>query len=112
MDEARGLEREEDFPFVNEGRLQGGNGGVSYTGPLVALGSLYFIFGFITCLNDILVPHLKAVFALNYAQAMLIQFSFFSAYFIMSLPSGWLVDRIGYQRGMVSGLATMAAGGL
>jgi FHS family L-fucose permease-like MFS transporter len=50
------------------------------------------------------------VFALNYAQAMLIQFSFFSAYFIMSLPSGWLVDRIGYQRGMVSGLATMAAG--
>jgi FHS family L-fucose permease-like MFS transporter len=110
MDEARGLEREGGFPLVKEGRVLGGKGRVSYTGPLAALGSLYFIFGFITCLNDILVPHLKAVFALNYAQAMLIQFSFFSAYFIMSLPSGWLVDRIGYQRGMVSGLATMAAG--
>ena len=74
------------------------------------MGSLYFIFGFITCLNDILVPHLKAVFNLDYTQAMMIQFSFFSAYFIMSLPSGWLVDRLGYQKGMVAGLATMAVG--
>jgi len=63
-------------------------------------GNLKF---FITCLNDILVPHLKAVFELDYAGAMLIQFSFFSACFIMSLPSGWLVDRVGCQRGMVSG---------
>ena len=84
--------------------------GVSQAGPLTALGSLYFIFGFITCLNDILVPHLKQVFELNYARAMLIQLSFFSAYFIMSLPSGWLVDRVGYQKGMVAGLVTMAVG--
>jgi FHS family L-fucose permease-like MFS transporter len=80
----------------------------SYTVPLMALGLLYFTFGFITCLNDILVPHLKAVFDLDYTRAMLIQMSFFSAYFVMSLPSGWLVDRIGYQKGMVLGLATMA----
>ena len=83
---------------------------LSYVGPLTAISSLYFIFGFITCLNDILVPHLKQVFELNYARAMLIQFSFFSAYFIMSLPSGWLVDRVGYQKGMVAGLVAMAIG--
>jgi FHS family L-fucose permease-like MFS transporter len=110
MEGARGLEKDDELCFINEGLCMDGKGGVSYTGPLVALGSLYFIFGFITCLNDILVPHLKLVFQLNYAQAMLIQFSFFSAYFVMSLPSGWLVDRIGYQRGMVLGLAAMAAG--
>jgi FHS family L-fucose permease-like MFS transporter len=82
----------------------------SLAGSLRALGALYFIFGFITCLNDILVPHLKRAFALNYAQAMLIQLSFFSAYFIVSLPSGRLVDRIGFRKGMVAGLAAMGAG--
>ena len=77
---------------------------------LLAVSVLYFLFGFITCLNDILVPHLKAVFELNYAQAALVQFSFFMAYFIMSVPSGRLVDRVGYQRGMVGGLATAGLG--
>jgi len=77
---------------------------------LLAVSMLYFIFGFITCLNDILVPHLRAVFALTYAQAALIQFSFFMAYFIMSVPSGRLVDRVGYQLGMVGGLATAGLG--
>lgn len=110
MEGARDLEQEEGIGLPGMESSMDGKGGVSCTGPLVALASLYFIFGFITCLNDILVPHLKAVFELNYAGAMLIQLSFFSAYFIMSLPSGWLVDRIGYQRGMVAGLATMAAG--
>lgn len=82
----------------------------NYNPSLIALASLYFIFGFITCLNDILVPHLKTMFALNYAQAMLIQFSFFTAYFIMSMPSGTLVDRFGYKRGMVGGLGIAALG--
>jgi FHS family L-fucose permease-like MFS transporter len=109
MDGIRGLEHEDPLGFMDVGRHLDGRGEAGRTGPLIALGALYFIFGFITCLNDILVPHLKAVFELNYAGAMLIQFSFFSAYFIMSLPSGWLVDRVGYQRGMVSGLVTMAA---
>jgi len=77
---------------------------------LTALTSLFFMWGFITCLNDILIPHLKAVFSLNYTQAMLIQFCFFGAYFLVSLPAGGLVKRIGYQRGIVIGLLIAAVG--
>ena len=62
--------------------------GASYTAPLAVLTTLFFMWGFLTCLNDIIIPHLKAVFELNYAQAMMIQFAFFTAYFVMSLPSG------------------------
>jgi FHS family L-fucose permease-like MFS transporter len=82
----------------------------SYTAALTVLTSLFFMWGFITCLNDIIIPHLKAVFELNYAKAMLIQFSFFTAYFVMSLPSGWLVERIGYKGGIIVGLLTAALG--
>ncbi|GMG87949.1 sugar MFS transporter [Biformimicrobium ophioploci] len=77
---------------------------------LVALTSLFFMWGFITCLNDILIPHLKAVFDLNYAQAMLVQFCFFGAYFLVSLPAGKLVGRLGYQRGIVIGLSIAVVG--
>ena len=70
------------------------------------------MWGFLTSLNDILVPHLKSIFDLNYAEVMLIQFSFFSAYFIFSLPSGKLIDKIGYKRAMVIGLLTMGLGAL
>ncbi|AOS97149.1 L-fucose-proton symporter [Microbulbifer aggregans] len=77
---------------------------------LVALTSLFFMWGFITCLNDILIPHLKAVFELNYAQAMLVQFCFFGAYFLVSIPAGKLVGKIGYQRGIVVGLAIAVVG--
>ncbi|SDZ96183.1 sugar MFS transporter [Microbulbifer marinus] len=77
---------------------------------LVALTSLFFMWGFITCLNDILIPHLKAVFDLNYAQAMLVQFCFFGAYFLVSLPAGKLVGKIGYQRGIVVGLTVAVVG--
>ena len=83
---------------------------IGFRAAFLATGSLYFIFGFITCLNDILVPHLKTAFALTYARAALVQFSFFTAYFIMSMPSGWLVDRLGYQRGLVGGLLLAALG--
>lgn len=82
----------------------------SYAGSLAVLTSLFFIWGFITCLNDILIPHLKAVFTLNYMQAMLIQFCFFAAYFVMSLPSGLLVEKVGYKRGIVIGLAIAGTG--
>ncbi|WP_115718372.1 sugar MFS transporter [Gallaecimonas mangrovi] len=75
-----------------------------------ALTSLFFMWGFITCLNDILIPHLKNVFALNYTQAMLIQFCFFAAYFVVSIPAGTLIERIGYKWGMVVGLVTVAIG--
>ena len=81
-----------------------------YIGPLVILTSLFFMWGLITSLNDILIPHLRNAFSLSYVQAMLIQFCFFGAYFVMSLPSGWLVEKIGYQRGIVVGLAVVAAG--
>lgn len=68
------------------------------------------MWGFITCLNDILVPHLKNVFQLNYTQSMLIQLCFFGAYFIVSLPAGALVKRISYKWGIVVGLAICAVG--
>lgn len=79
---------------------------------LIALTSLFFMWGFITCLNDILIPHLKSVFDLNYTQAMLIQFCFFGAYFLISLPAGALVKRIGYKMGIVTGLAIASIGAL
>jgi MFS transporter, FHS family, L-fucose permease len=82
----------------------------SYTGPLVIVTSLFFMWGFLTCLNDILVPHLKSIFDLSYARVMLIQFAFFGAYFIFSIPSAKIIDWIGYQRSMVVGLLMMGLG--
>ncbi|MYM62807.1 sugar MFS transporter [Pseudomaricurvus sp. HS19] len=82
----------------------------SYRLPLIILTSLFFMWGFITALNDILIPHLKSVFDLNYTQAILVQFCFFGAYFLVSLPAGALVGRIGYQKGLVLGLLTAAVG--
>src|SRR5450755_2145811 len=79
---------------------------------LVVVTSLFFIWGFITVLNDILVPHLKSVFDLNYFQASMIQFVFFGAYFIMSLPAGKVIAWVGYQWGMVIGLLTTGLGTL
>jgi len=68
------------------------------------------MWGFLTCLNDILVPHLKSIFDLSYARVMLIQFAFFSAYFLFSLPWSKVVNAIGYQKTMVAGLLCMAVG--
>lgn len=72
--------------------------------------TLFFMWGFLTVLNDILIPHLKSVFELNYAQAMLVQFTFFGAYFLMSLPAGRVVAALGYKKGIVAGLAIAALG--
>ena len=77
---------------------------------LVSLTSLFFMWGFITCLNDILIPYLKGAFDLTYTQAMLVQFCFFGAYFVISVPAGWLVGRIGYKQGIVAGLLIAAVG--
>jgi FHS family L-fucose permease-like MFS transporter len=82
----------------------------NYRFALVSLTSLFFMWGFITCLNDILIPHLKGVFNLSYSQAMLVQFCFFSAYFIVSLPAGAIVKKLGYQKGIVLGLIIAAIG--
>ena len=84
----------------------------TYTGALAIVTSLFFMWGFVTVLNDILVPHLKAIFDLSYAKVMLIQFAFFSAYFIFSIPSAKLIDWVGYKRTMVVGLMTMGVGAL
>src|SRR6202167_3896035 len=82
----------------------------SYSVPLAIVTTLFFMWGFLTCLNDILVPHLKPIFDLNYTEIMLIQFAFFGAYFVFSIPSAKVIDWIGYQRSMVVGLVTMGLG--
>ncbi len=82
----------------------------NYTFALTTLTTLFFMWGFITCLNDILVPHLKAVFTLNYTQVMLIQFAFFTAYAVISIPAGVIVEKIGYKNGIVIGLITAGIG--
>src|SRR6202451_1904424 len=82
----------------------------SYAVPLAVVTTLFFMWGFLTCLNDIPVPHLKPIFDLNYAEVMLIQFAFFGAYFLFSIPSAKIIDWMGYQRSMVAGLLTMGVG--
>ncbi|MEP7244406.1 MAG: sugar MFS transporter [Gammaproteobacteria bacterium] len=81
-----------------------------FTGALAVLTSLFFMWGLITSLNDILIPHLKASFELSYVQVMLIQFCFFGAYFVMSLPAGVLVEKVGYKPGIVIGLLVAGVG--
>ncbi|WP_017672274.1 sugar MFS transporter [Blastomonas sp. AAP53] len=71
---------------------------------------LFFIFGGITSLNDVIIPKLKELFTLNYTQAMLVQFCFFAAYAVIGIPGARLIKRIGYMRGAVTGLLTMMAG--
>jgi FHS family L-fucose permease-like MFS transporter len=83
---------------------------VNYTVPLVIITMLFFMWGFITALNDVLIPHLKSIYTLSYTQAMMVQFCFFGAYFIISLPAGALIKRIGYQNGAVTGLVIAALG--
>ena len=78
----------------------------------IAMTCLFFFWGFITVLNDILIPFLKESFDLNYTQAMLVQFCFFGAYFIVSPFAGKLIDKVGYQQGIVLGLLTTASGAL
>ena len=82
----------------------------SNTGPLVIITILFFMWGLLTSLNDVLIPHLKAVYTLTYVQAMLVQFCFFGAYAIVSLPAGMLIKKIGYQKGAVTGLMIAALG--
>src|SRR5690606_12779751 len=89
----------------------------NYTVPFTAITSLFFMWGFITCMNDILIPHLKELFALSYLESMLVQFCFFGAYFVGSLIyfitsyyKGDPINRIGYKNGMLLGLLISAVG--
>ena len=94
---------------VDSGAAHSSNGQL-YRGPFAAMGMLFFMIGFITCLNDILVPHMKSLFDLNYTQAALIQFCFFTAYFIIAFPSSAVISKLGYQRSIVVGLMVAALG--
>ncbi|SUA24688.1 sugar transporter [Neisseria gonorrhoeae] len=82
----------------------------NHTSPLVVLTTLFFMMGFITCMNDILIPHLKEIFDLSYVQAMLIQFCFFTAYAVMSIPMGAFVGKVGYKNGVIGGFLLTAVG--
>lgn len=82
----------------------------NYRPALSVLTTLFFAWGLITSLNDILVPHLQAIFTLSYFKAMLVQFAFFGAYFVTSIPWGKLVERVGYRRGIIHGLLTASVG--
>ena len=88
-----------------------------YTTPLIVVTGLFFMWGFITSMNDILIPYLKKVFELNYFEAMLVQFAFFGAYFIgsviyfiISAGKGDPIMRIGYKNGIIAGLLVSAFG--
>src|SRR5271170_2645226 len=82
----------------------------NYTVPMTLMVSLYFGIGFITALNDILIPHFKDLFHLTNVKALMVQLCFFGAYFVMSLPSGWIVGKIGYKSGIVVALSVMGLG--
>ncbi|OUJ73431.1 sugar MFS transporter [Hymenobacter crusticola] len=100
-------------PPVLNSRPTAGNASAQtqrYTSALAAVTTLFFLWGFITCLNDILIPYLKAIFQLSFAQANLINLCFFGAYFLMSIPSGKLVARLGYKKGMLLGFVVAAIG--
>jgi MFS transporter, FHS family, L-fucose permease len=86
--------------------------GLGYGAAMAAASTVFFMWGFVTVLNDILAPHLKAIFHLNYAETMLLQFTFFSAYFLLSLPAAKIISAIGYHRSIVLGLAVMSIGAL
>lgn len=85
-------------------------GSKNYRSAFITITVLFFLWGFITVLVDSLIPRLRDVFELSYFQAGLVQFAFFGAYFIFSVPAGWLLSKIGYQKGIVLGLITMALG--
>ncbi len=84
----------------------------NYTPALVSLAVLYFMMGFITCLNDTLVPFFKKGFNLSYAQSSLVQFYFFLTYGVMSIPAGKIVEKVGYKSGMVLGFGVAALGAM
>jgi len=86
--------------------------GFNYRPALTLLATLFFMWGFITVINNTLLPHLKSVFDLNYTQTTLIESVWFIAYFVASLPSAFLIERIGYQKSLVIGLLIMAVGAL
>src|ERR1700684_2863691 len=83
-----------------------------YLVPLILVTSLFFLWALGVNLNDILIPHLKKAFGLTDFQSSLIQSAFFGGYFLAALPAGWLMEKIGYRRGILVGLVTCGPGAL
>src|ERR1700686_3031763 len=81
-----------------------------YVLPLILVTSLFFLWAFGVNLNDILIPHLKKGFHLSDFRSSLIQSAFFGGYFLAALPAGWLMEKIGYKRGILIGLLVCATG--
>lgn len=96
--------------LASAGRSDGRLTSPGYGRAFAIVTTLFFMWGFLTVLNDVLIPHLKAIFDLTYVQAALIQFAFFGAYFIMAVPSDAVIERIGYKGAMVAGLVTAGVG--
>ncbi len=94
--------------FVARHRRRLPNG--AFALPFVLITSLFFLWALGVNLNDILIPHLKKAFHLTDLQSSLIQSAFFGGYFLSALPAGWLLERIGYKRGILAGLLTCALG--
>jgi len=82
----------------------------SYRSSFILLTVLFFLWGFITVLVDSLIPRLRELFTLSYFQAGMVQFAFFGAYFVLSIPASYILSKIGYKSGIVLGLCTMALG--
>jgi FHS family L-fucose permease-like MFS transporter len=99
-------------PLPNTAPAAPRSGAQSYTSALALLASLFFMWGFITVINNTLLPHLRSVFDLNYTQTTLIESVWFIAYFFASIPSAKLIERIGYQKSLVTGLVIMAIGAM
>ncbi|QYJ77435.1 sugar MFS transporter [Shewanella acanthi] len=97
-------------PFIGIAKNEEFHSGKNSSMALSAMTLLFFLWGFITCLNDILIPHLKSIFELTYTQAMLIQFCFFGSYFLTSIPAGKFVEKYSYQKGIVIGLVIASVG--
>ena len=82
----------------------------TYRTAFIFITVLFFLWGFITVLVDSLIPRLREVFTLSYFQAGMVQFAFFGAYFLLSIPAGYILSKIGYKKGVILGLVTMAIG--
>ena len=82
----------------------------SYRSSFILLTILFFLWGFITVLVDSLIPRLRELFTLTYFQAGMVQFAFFGAFFILSIPASYILSKIGYKKGIILGLCTMAVG--
>src|SRR3954471_14261826 len=80
--------------------------------PIIIIGSLFFVFGFVTWLNSVLIPYLKIACQLNNFESYLVAFAFYIAYMVMAIPSGWVLKLIGFKKGMAAGLFIMAIGAL